>query len=65
MKLRWLQRKRKITADMVREYSSKYSLSMMTAKIELEKDNTEMVLQYYDGNNEIWLDVDHVVEYFE
>ena len=65
MKLRWLERKRKITADMVREYSAKYSLSMMTAKLQLEKDNTESVLQYYDNDHEIWLDVDHVVEYFE
>lgn len=65
MKLRWLESKRKITVDMVKEYSEKYSVSMMTAKHELQKDNTSMTLQYFDDNNEIWLDVDYVVEYFE
>jgi hypothetical protein len=49
---------------MVREYSEKYSVSMMTAKRELESSNTTKTLQYYDENG-IWLDVDYVVEYFE
>ncbi len=64
MKLRWLVTRRKLTADMVREYSEKYSVSMMTAKHELEKDNTSKTLQYYNENG-IWLDVDYEVEYFE
>jgi hypothetical protein len=65
MKLRWLESRRKLTADMVKEYSEKHSVSMMTAKHELQRDNTSMVLQYYDDDNEIWFDIDHVVEYFE
>ncbi len=64
MKLRWLVSKRKLTADMVREYSEKYSVSMMTAKRELESSNTTKTLQYYD-ENDIWIDVDYEVEYFE
>ena len=64
MKLRWLVRRRKITVDMINEYREKYSVSMITAKQELEQENTARTLQYSD-NNEIWLDVDYVVEYFE
>jgi hypothetical protein len=49
---------------MINEYREKYSVSMITAKQELEQENTARTLQYSD-NNEIWLDVDYVVEYFE
>jgi hypothetical protein len=64
MKLRWLQRRKHITVDMVKEYSEKYSVGMMQAKRELESSNTGNQLQYctWDGQ---WRDVDCVVEYFE
>ncbi len=64
MKLRWLQRRKHITAAMVKEYSEKYSVSMMQAKRELESSNTGNQLQYrtWDGQ---WHDIPCVVEYFE
>lgn len=65
MNLRWKETRRKLTVDMVKEYSEKWSVNMMTAKHELEKNNTKMILQYYDDDHDIWIDVDHVVEYFE
>ena len=40
MRIRWMQRKRKITVEMVKEYSRKHTISMNQAKQELEKDNT-------------------------
>ena len=41
MRIRWMQRKRKITVEMVKEYSRKHTISMNQAKQELEKDNTD------------------------
>lgn len=64
MKLRWLQRRRIITANMVKEYSEKYSVSMMTAKQELGSSNTVNVLQYRTWYGR-WRDIPHAVEYFE
>ena len=64
MKLRWLHRSRRITADMVRAYSEKYNISPLTAKSELQKDNTGMILQYRTWYG-MWRDIPSVVEHFE
>ena len=64
MKIRWVQRKKRITAEMVKEYAEKYSVSMMTAKHELERDNTGQLLQYCTWFGQ-WRDIPYVVEYFE
>lgn len=64
MRIRWMQRKRKITADAVKAYSEKWSVSMMTAKQELEKDNTGYTLQYRTWYGK-WKEIPAVTEYFE
>jgi hypothetical protein len=64
MKLRWLQRKKRITSVMVIEYSEKYSVSMMTAKRELESSNTGQLLQYRTWYGQ-WRDIPYTLEYFE
>ena len=64
MKIRWVQRRKKITAVIVKEYAEKYAVNMMTAKHELERDNTESMLQYRTWYGQ-WRDVPHFVEYFE
>ena len=62
MKLRWFAIKKIITADMVREYAEKHSISMMTAKQELGKSNTDIILQYRTWYGK-WVNVPHVTEY--
>ena len=47
MKIRWLQRKRKLTISMITEYSIKHSISMKRAKEELEK---ELMTNYVDSD---------------
>lgn len=64
MKIRWKQRKKIITADMVKEYSEKYAVSMMTAKQELESSNTGFILQQRTWYGR-WYDVPNITEYFE
>ena len=64
MKLRWFQRKRKITAEMVKEYSEKCSISPMDAKKELESSNTGFTLQYRTWYG-VWCEIPAKVEYFE
>lgn len=64
MKIRWMQRKRKITVEMVKAYCEKYAVSMATAKHELEKDNTGYTLQYKTWYGQ-WKEIPAVTEYFE
>jgi hypothetical protein len=64
MKIRWMQRKRKLTADVVKAYSEKWSVSMSDAKKELEKDNTGYTLQYRTWYGK-WKEIPAVTEYFE
>jgi hypothetical protein len=64
MKIRWMQRKRKITVEMVKEYSRKHTISMNQAKQELEKDNTGYTLQYRTWYGK-WKEIPAVTEYFE
>lgn len=64
MKIRWLQRKRKLTISMITEYSIKHSISMKRAKEELEKDNTGYTLQYRTWYGK-WKEIPAVTEYFE
>ena len=64
MKLRWLQCRKIITTEMVKEYAEKYSVSMMTAKEELGRSNTGQILQYRTWYG-AWRNVPHVVEYFK
>lgn len=64
MKLRWLQCRKIITTEMVKEYAEKYSVSMMTAKEELGRSNTGQILQYRTWYGR-WRNVPHIVEYFK
>ena len=61
---RWFVRRRRITTAMVTEYRDKYSVSMMTAKKELESSNAGQVLQYRTWFSK-WHDIPYIVEYFE
>ena len=69
MKLRWLTRQRRITADQVRAYSDKWDLPMMQAKNELELDSTITVLQvwqpYDTFGNGTWQDIPTELEYYD
>ena len=64
MKLRWQQRRRIITAEMVKEYSRKYTVPMSIAQKELGNSNVANVLQYRTWYGK-WRDVPHIVEYYE
>jgi hypothetical protein len=64
MKIRWMQRKRKITTEMVKAYSREHTISMNQAKQELEKDNTGYTLQYQTWYGQ-WKEIPAVTEYFE
>ena len=64
MKLRWHQRRKIITAAMVKDYADKYGISLMKAKEELGSSNTALVLQYRTWYGR-WQDVPHITEYYE
>lgn len=64
MKIRWMQRKRKINTDMVKAYSREHTISMKDAQRELEKDNTGYTLQYQTWYGK-WKEIPSVTEYFE
>ena len=46
MKLRWVIKRRTVTAEMVRNYAKEHDIPMMLAKKELE-DVSEPILQQY------------------
>lgn len=64
MRIRWMIRKRIVTADKVKEYADKHQVSASTAKAELERDNTGQVLQYRTWYGR-WRDVPYKMEYFQ
>ena len=64
MKLRWLQCRKIITSEMVKEYADKNSVSVMQAKKELGSHNTVEMLQYRTWYGS-WRNVDHIVEYLK
>jgi len=63
MELRWLVKKVNLNADMVRDYSVKWNISMSQAKKELERDNTQPTLQYRSYPFHEWTDLPVVYEY--
>ena len=65
MELRWLVKKVNFNADMVREYSVKWNVSMSQAKKELERDNTQPTLQYRSYPFHEWTDLPVVYEYID
>ena len=65
MELRWLVKKVNLNADMVREYSVKWNVSMSTAKKELEKDNTQPTLQFRNYLFDKWTDIPVTYEYID
>ena len=64
MELRWLQCRKIITSEMVKEYAEKNSVSLMNAKAALASDDTNSILQYRTWYGR-WRNVEHVVEYFK
>ncbi len=69
--MRWVIKKNRVTAAMVREYTDKEGMSMSLSKKILEEE--QMSLQYWDdevcdcatGKYGSWIDVPHIVEYRE
>ena len=67
--MRWVIKKNHVTAEMVREYMDKESMSMSIAKKILVDE--QMSLQYWDsevfdgaaGEWGSWIDVPHITEY--
>lgn len=67
--IRWVIKKNRVTAEMVREYATKESLPLSVANKELV--NEQMSLQYWDaeayegatGPYGAWIDVPNVVVY--
>ncbi len=67
--MRWVIKKNHVTAEMVREYMDKESMSMSIAKKILVDE--QMSLQYWDseafdgaaGKWGSWIDVPHITEY--
>lgn len=67
-KLRWLTRKRRITAEQVNAYQEKWDLSKSQALRELAQDGQTTVLQYQTQDaldNTVWLDVEQTTEYYD
>lgn len=64
MRLRWIQRRRKITVASVRKYAEKYGLSFLDAKKSLSNYDTRPTLQYRTWYG-VWRDVEFITEYFE
>lgn len=64
MKLRWLQCRKIITSEMVKEYAEKNSVGLMQAKKELGSSDTVQVLQYRTWYGQ-WRNVPHIVEYLK
>lgn len=69
MKLRWLTRQRRITAEQVRAYQEKWDLPLSQAKRELEQGSTTTVLQvwktYDTFGNGAWQDIPQELEYYD
>ena len=64
MELRWLQCRKIITSQMVKEYAEKNSVSLMQAKVALACDDTRRILQYRTWYGS-WRNIEIVVEYFK
>lgn len=64
MELRWLQCRKIITSEMVKEYAEENSVGMMQAKKELGSQDTDKILQYRTWYGS-WRNVENVVEYFK
>jgi hypothetical protein len=64
MKLRYLTKRWTVTREQVRQYHELKNMSMMDASVELQH-RTNPTLQYWDEVNEIWIDVESVIEYEE
>lgn len=63
MELRWLTKKKRITADMVREYATEHDISPMMAKRELEGLTSHQLQFRIDFGP--WQDIPSVTEYVE
>jgi len=69
IKLRWLTRQRRITAEQVRSYQEKWDLPLSQAKRELEQSSTTTVLQVWETydtfGNGTWQDIPQELEYYD
>ena len=61
MKLRWCTVENKVNSELIREYSTKHQLPLMTSKDKLT-DRKPTVLQFMNDNGE-WETVPHVTEF--
>jgi hypothetical protein len=64
MKVRYLTRQNRVTQEQVEQYAREHNESWRPVKQQLE-NKVGPVLQYWDEENQTWVDAESVTEYRE
>ena len=64
MKVRYLTRQNRVTQEQVEQYAREHNESWRPVKQQLENE-VGPVLQYWDEENQTWVDAESVTEYRE
>lgn len=64
MKVRYLTRQNRVTQEQVEQYAREHNESWRLVKQKLE-NKVGPVLQYWDEENQTWVDAESVTEYRE